>query len=196
MKIPSHSLYAKLVRANQLDEFFVWYYREHPGYKEITSWLEERGLPHSAGAIHTLLRVHSLHWKVEQSERRAAATAASLPKNTAEMIRQQLELKEFDLSMADLTVQEQISLLNYNVTRNALQGKAELEKEKLALKRESEARMQEHLALARQKFQRETCKLFLTWYEDQRATGVAGATGIATGEKIERLGKLMFGEEW
>lgn len=196
MKIPSHSLYAKLTRANLLDEFYVWFYQEHPGYKEITKWLEERGLPHSAGAIHTLLRVHSLHWKVDQAERRAAATAATLPKDTDRQIRQQLRAKEFDLAFAELSTTEALNLLRFDVERRALEGKAALENEKLALKQQAEKRMGEHLTIARQKFQRETCELFVKWSEDQRARDIAGSKGIGSNEKVDQLGKLMFGEDW
>jgi len=51
------------------------------------------------------------------------------------------------------------------------------------------------LGLAEQRFQRETCELFLRWYNDQRASEVASSPA-SNSEKIERLGQLMFGEEW
>ncbi|ODU24543.1 MAG: hypothetical protein ABS95_01760 [Verrucomicrobia bacterium SCN 57-15] len=51
------------------------------------------------------------------------------------------------------------------------------------------------LNLARQKFQRETCKLFIQWSEDQRAKSIA-ESGASNAEKIEQLGQLMFGEDW
>jgi hypothetical protein len=51
------------------------------------------------------------------------------------------------------------------------------------------------LALAEKKFQRETCSLFIKWCEDQRALEAATGTGDNSA-KIERLGQLMFGEDW
>lgn len=51
------------------------------------------------------------------------------------------------------------------------------------------------LHLARQKFQRDTCDLFIKWSADQRARDIAAAPTSNT-DKIEALGKLMFGEEW
>lgn len=51
------------------------------------------------------------------------------------------------------------------------------------------------LALQEQKFQRDTCALFIRWNEDARAREIAAA-GIDNAEKIERLGQLMFGEDW
>lgn len=53
----------------------------------------------------------------------------------------------------------------------------------------------EELALAREKFRRETCELFIRWATDQRAIEAA-TSGGDNAAKIERLGELMFGEEW
>jgi len=49
--------------------------------------------------------------------------------------------------------------------------------------------------LSVQKFQRETCELFLRWASDQRAAEIASSTA-SNADKIERLGSLMFGEAW
>ena len=46
-----------------------------------------------------------------------------------------------------------------------------------------------------QKFQRETCSLFLKWAEDQRAQEIAQGSA-PNSEKIDKLGALMFGEDW
>lgn len=69
----------------------------------------------------------------------------------------------------------------------ATQG-AQRDREKVQLK-EQEVRLQE------QKFRRETCELFLKWYEERQATSIA-ASAATHAEKIERLGQLMFGEGW
>lgn len=52
------------------------------------------------------------------------------------------------------------------------------------------------IGLERQKFQRETAEMFLKWHTDQRASEIAASGGLAQSEKIERLGQLMFGEDW
>jgi hypothetical protein len=52
------------------------------------------------------------------------------------------------------------------------------------------------LALQRKKFQRESCELFLKWFEDKRVSDIAGAKGLGSAEKVEQLGQLIFGEEW
>jgi hypothetical protein len=51
------------------------------------------------------------------------------------------------------------------------------------------------LALDRQKFQRETCELFVKWCENERAKEIANSSAT-NAEKIEQLGELMFGESW
>ena len=53
----------------------------------------------------------------------------------------------------------------------------------------------QQLALDRAKFQRETCSLFLKWAEDQRAQEIAQGSA-PNSEKIDKLGALMFGEDW
>ncbi len=50
-------------------------------------------------------------------------------------------------------------------------------------------------ALAWQRFMRETCELFLKWYADEQAKAIA-AGAESNSSKIERLGALMFGEDW
>lgn len=65
----------------------------------------------------------------------------------------------------------------------------------MALKIRDQDLKAEQVGLARQKFQRETCELFLRWSEDQRAREIA-AGSTTNAEKIERLGQLMFGEDW
>jgi hypothetical protein len=49
--------------------------------------------------------------------------------------------------------------------------------------------------LACAKFKRDTCKLFIEWYEDERARRILAGREAAA-EKLEMLGKLIYGEEW
>lgn len=49
--------------------------------------------------------------------------------------------------------------------------------------------------LKESKFRRETCELFLKWHENQTARNIA-QSNAGNAEKIERLGKLMFAENW
>ena len=73
--------------------------------------------------------------------------------------------------------------------------KGDHSREKLDLERARLGQTGEALALEQKKFQRQTCDLFLKWYESEQAKQVAAAP-VSNGEKIEKLGKLMFGEDW
>jgi hypothetical protein len=50
-------------------------------------------------------------------------------------------------------------------------------------------------ALDRARFQRDTCELFLQWHADAQARQIADGPA-SNSEKIDSLGRLMFGEEW
>lgn len=54
----------------------------------------------------------------------------------------------------------------------------------------------ERLALERKRFARETCELFLKWSTDRRAQEIAESNAATQSEKIQKLGRLMFGEDW
>lgn len=74
------------------------------------------------------------------------------------------------------------------------QGK--LERAKLDLKREAEARAQEALALDKKRFQRDTCELFVKWSNDKRVKEIVSSKGMADDRKVELLGQKIFGEDW
>lgn len=73
--------------------------------------------------------------------------------------------------------------------------KAEIGQARVDLGHEVLKRKDEELLLSRERFKRETCELFLKWYENQAAREVAGSTST-NAEKLERLGQLMFGDDW
>lgn len=51
----------------------------------------------------------------------------------------------------------------------------------------------EELGLAKDKYRRETCELFLKWRSDQRASEIADS-GASNSEKIDRLMQTMFSD--
>ncbi len=69
-------------------------------------------------------------------------------------------------------------------------GRNEVEHERQRL-----AQREAALDLARQKFRWDSCERFLEWYEDRRAQEIADSGGD-NAEKIEALGRIMFGENW
>lgn len=56
-------------------------------------------------------------------------------------------------------------------------------------------RKQRELELNEQRFQRETCRLFIEWSADARARELAESGGVAMEEKIRRLKEMMFPED-
>lgn len=72
---------------------------------------------------------------------------------------------------------------------------AEIAQQRANIDREKLKRKDEELALEREKFQRDTCEMFIKWSQDQRALQVANAP-LSNEQKLNDLGKLMFGELW
>jgi hypothetical protein len=72
---------------------------------------------------------------------------------------------------------------------------SEIAANRLLLDGEKLKRKDQELDLARAKFQRETCELFLTWNADERAAEIA-AGSQSNEDKINALGQLMFGEHF
>ena len=196
MKIRSDSLYAKLKAAGTLDEFFVWFYAEDPSYDSIHAKLEGWGLSHSDGAIHNLISIHGLQWKVASAQAQSEAVQGLLPKDAQARLREGVRVHEFNLTFSNLTNKEKLSLLRFDQDRRSAEFNAQLETEKLALKREAEARAQESLKLEQEKYRRDTCELFVKWAKDARAMEIANSKGLGSDEKVEKLGQLIFGEDW
>jgi len=64
-----------------------------------------------------------------------------------------------------------------------------------ALKHADLERRHQELDLSRDKFQRETCELFIKWSADQRAREITESPS-SNSDKIESLGAMMFGDLW
>lgn len=77
----------------------------------------------------------------------------------------------------------------------AARDETRFEHRRLALREREAARDDGAHELARLKFQRDTCDLFLRWNENRRAQEIADGPGD-NAAKIEALGQIMFGEDW
>lgn len=69
------------------------------------------------------------------------------------------------------------------------------EKAKLDLRRQTVKQRDEVIGLAKKKFQRDTCALFVKWSKDDRAKKILESRATNS-EKIEQLGQAIFGEDW
>jgi hypothetical protein len=69
------------------------------------------------------------------------------------------------------------------------------EREKMGLRKKVLDQRDQVIELSRQKFRRETCELFVKWSADERAKKVVESRAN-NAEKIEQLGRVMFGDDW
>lgn len=79
--------------------------------------------------------------------------------------------------------------------RVGMEGKQKVDAIKLDQAERKLAQKSEELKLAEKKYQRDTCKLFLKWFADEQAKQIAMGSGT-NAEKIEALGRAMFGDDW
>ena len=89
-----------------------------------------------------------------------------------------------DDAIADLSK----ALVSLRASENAAQ--------KVALAEEKNAIQKEQLSLSRAKFERDTTRLFIKWAQSKDALALATDKRLASDEKTERLGRLMFGDLW
>ena len=120
------------------------------------------------------------------ARRRAASELASDVAAEAER-----EPGKFDAAMIDAIKQKAFELA-ISPTADPRDVKNVL---MLVLKAGDQDIKKSELSLSERKFQRETCDLFLKWQEDQRAREIAAGGGTHS-EKIEALGRAMFGDTW
>ena len=81
------------------------------------------------------------------------------------------------------------------VTSLARLRTADIAQQRNDLGRERVKQKNEELDLARMKYDRETCKLFIKWAQNKRALELANAA-MPNEEKLEKMGRLMFGDLW
>jgi len=169
----------------------VEYMKAH-SLPETVAWLRQDGLKTSRTALSDFWSWWHLSEQFRQDEVTTQSLLEQLKAEVPAMSEEQLdELGQRTFSL--LSIRNQ-NLGGFVKVRSA-RSKAVLESEKLKLRERAEERMTRALGLQQQKFQRETCSLFVKWFEDKRAREVVSGSGSNT-DKIERLGELMFGEDW
>jgi hypothetical protein len=69
------------------------------------------------------------------------------------------------------------------------------EKEKIQIRRHVLKQRDEIITLNKKKFQRQTCELFIKWFENEQVKK-ALESRASNSDKIEQLGQVIFGEDW
>lgn len=167
------------------------YARDHT-LADTLKWLREDGLQTSMAALSQFLSWYSLHEQFRQDESTTEALLEELKREVPALTEEQLdELGQRTFSLLSIRRQD---LEGFVAIRSA-RAKAEIEKAKLQLREQAERRLAEGLKLQREKFRRETCELFLKWWEDKQAREIA-ASSDSFADKIRRLDQLMFPDDW
>lgn len=107
-----------------------------------------------------------------------------------------IKQKAFELAISPASKPKDVKALFMLLQKARDQEHAgrKLDIERTQKERDQELKAQE-LALAQNRFRRDTCELFLQWSADQRARDIA-ARGGNRSDQIEALGQLMFGDSW
>ena len=141
---------------------------------ETVAWLRADGVSTSRRALSVWRSWYLLNAQLERNEQVALETV------------QQCKERGWIKSAADELEAGQIFFTRLAMQQADNLGFARILREQTRIKQ---------TVIDAQKFQRDTCKLFLAWFADKRATDVA-AGAASNSEKIEQLGSLMFGEDW
>lgn len=123
MKIRSDSLCAALTRLGSLDDFFAFVATEAPAYKDMLTWLSERGLSTSVGAIHNLVTYHMGVWRTRQAVAAAEETELDLPADADAKLRKRIASLKFDLTMRDLSTQQQLAIWKLDQAEREMNAK-------------------------------------------------------------------------
>jgi hypothetical protein len=142
---------------------------------ETLAWLNQDGIKTSSAALSEFLSWHRLGQRLERIQ--------------GKVERGLQELRAKRPGMAEEEMQETGYVLFSAIAMDDEDPEVWKIANDVRTKQRAESREQA-------KFQRDTCTLFIKWAEDQRAKAVMDDQGTTNTEKIERLGQLMFGENW
>jgi hypothetical protein len=140
---------------------------------ETRAWLAQDGLVVSTGALSAWRSDYLLRSQIRQAELDAHTFMETARKNSG--------LKEAEIFAMG---QQYFNLQAIKLGDDEMWARTQKTRQREDL-----------IKIERQKVQRETCKLFIQWVEDEEAKKIATSTA-SNKEKIEALGKKMFGEDW
>jgi len=123
MKIRSDSTYAELTRLGHLDEFFAYVATQAPSYEQMRQWLSERGLHTSLAALHNLVTYHMGVWNATQAVKASNEASVDLPADADEKLKKRISTLKFDLTMRDLSTQQQLAVWKLDQTERELAAK-------------------------------------------------------------------------
>jgi hypothetical protein len=169
------------------------------GLAHAKAQLEADGISVALSTVSEFCKWWELHLSFSTADARTRDFEELLqrdfPEVTPEKIAQTGQLY-FTMLASNSGDSETFKELEYlRVAKLSAETKAAIEREKLAQKDRQLVQKDEELKIARAKFQRETCELFIAWVQDEEAKRIA-TSGSSRAEQIELLGRKMFGEGW
>lgn len=177
----------------------IFEYAKKEGLVKTVAWLKDDGVQTSKSAVGDFCSWYAVKEQKARNESAVMALLADLAKDNPTWTAEQLQAAG-NAFFSTLAVQQQdteswVSTQRLQLDQASAKTKAEFEQQKIGLRKQAEDRAERELKLQREKFQRETCDLFIKWSADQRANEITNSPST-NADKIERLGELMFGEDW
>ncbi len=142
---------------------------------ETLLWLREDGLQTSAAALSEFLSWFALQQQLQRNASTVETLLANLSHDLPEASPEKIQA--IGQSFFSALALEQQDAKGWFLTQQ------------INLKNQQ-------LSLDREKFQRETCEMFLKWYSEKAAKEIIEAPGLSQKDKIEKLGQQMFGDLW
>lgn len=149
------------------------YARAH-SLAETVTWLRADGLQTSPAALSRWLSWYSLREQLQKNESTVNSLLEKLRSKHPEWTPEQIQ-EAGQMFFTELAIEQQ----DVHVWRFGQQIRIK----------------DAQLKLDQQKFRRETCELFLKWYQDEEAKRIA-SSNTPNAEKVEKLGQRIFGELW
>ncbi len=149
-------------------------YSRENSHEQTRDWLAEQNIAVTIGALVEF----KLWWQLREQFRTAEVSTQTL----IELLQETLPpLNDEQITVYGQKVFTLLALKQQDAGEWVRLQKLDLDRRKMELDE--------------QKFNQRTCELFLKWYEDRRVQEIAGAQ-VPQAVKVERLGELLFGEEW
>ncbi|HEY1170244.1 MAG TPA: hypothetical protein VGH19_02635 [Verrucomicrobiae bacterium] len=159
--------------AEEKQRGIIEYARENSN-EQTRDWLAEQNIAVTIGALVEF----KLWWQLREQFRTAEVSTQTL----IELLQETLPpLDDEQITIYGQKVFTLLALKQQDAGEWVRLQKLDLDRRKMSLDEE--------------KFNQRTCELFLAWYEDKRVQEIAGAQ-VPQAVKVERLGVLLFGEEW
>lgn len=168
--------------------------------KATVAWLLADGVETSDGAVSGWLSSRRLSAQLNRNASVVETLLQNLAATRPDFTPEQLHLagQAFFSAMA---VEQQnpdiwTATQRLQLDRDSAKTRAEFEREKIELRKQAEARSQEKLEFEKQKHRRDTIeRMVKDWLAAKESQAILNSSA-GNAEKIEKLGALMFGEDW